>query len=82
MADWGGHPFLYEIDLFDENGGPASTTQHVANQGPSTNVDQAMPVTAGELAARAPEHRGRVRDDRPDRHDLVALTPRPRRSPA
>ena len=21
VADWGGHPFLYEVDLFDESGG-------------------------------------------------------------
>ena len=46
MADWGGHPFLYQIDLFDENGGPASTT-HIASQEASTNTDQTMPVTAG-----------------------------------
>ena len=45
MADWGGHPFLYEIDLFDEGAGSGNAT--LANQGPSTNVDQALPVTPG-----------------------------------
>lgn len=45
VADWGGHPFLYEIDLFDESGGSGGVT--MSNQGPSTNVDEAFPVTAG-----------------------------------
>ena len=45
VADWGGHPFLYEVDLFDETGGWGNAT--LANQGPSTNVDEAFPVTAG-----------------------------------
>jgi hypothetical protein len=45
VADWGGHPFLYEIDLFDESAGSGNAT--LANQGPSTNVDQSLPVTAG-----------------------------------
>jgi hypothetical protein len=45
VADWGGHPFLYEIDLFDEGAGSGNAT--LANQGPSTNVDQALPVTPG-----------------------------------
>jgi hypothetical protein len=47
VADWGGHPFLYEVDLFDENGGQGSTDQHAVSQEPSTNTDQVMPVTAG-----------------------------------
>jgi hypothetical protein len=47
VADWGGHPFLYEIDLFDENGGQGSTTQGSQALEPSTNADTAMPVTAG-----------------------------------
>ena len=42
-ADWGGHPFLYEIDLF-EQGGPG--TQVLANQGPATRVAERLPVTA------------------------------------
>jgi hypothetical protein len=46
VANWGGHPFLYEIDLFDETGG--SGDQTLANQGPSTNVDQSLPLTAGD----------------------------------
>lgn len=44
VAEWGGHPFAYEIDTFDETtggGGPS-----YPNQGPATNVDQATPVTA------------------------------------
>ena len=45
MADWGGHPFLYEVDLFDEGAGSGNAT--LANQGPSTKVDQALPVTPG-----------------------------------
>jgi hypothetical protein len=43
-AAWGGHPFNYEIDLL-EQGGPGS---HVlANQGPATGADAALPVTPG-----------------------------------
>jgi hypothetical protein len=47
VADWGGHPFLYETELVDETGGPVSTTQGTVSQEASTNVDQAMPVTPG-----------------------------------
>ena len=47
VADWGGHPFLYDIALFDENGGQGSTTQGNQALEPSTNADQSMPVTAG-----------------------------------
>lgn len=46
VADWGGHPFAYEIDLFDETAGTGDAT--FANQGPSTNVDQTFPVTPGD----------------------------------
>jgi hypothetical protein len=42
QASWGGHPFLYEVDLM-EQGGPG--TQTLANQGPATLVDQSFPVT-------------------------------------
>jgi len=45
VADWGGHPFLYEVDLFDEGAGSGNAT--LANQGPSTKVDQVLPVTPG-----------------------------------
>jgi hypothetical protein len=45
LADWGGHPFLYEIDLFDESGGSGNVT--LSNQGPSTNTDEALAVTTG-----------------------------------
>jgi hypothetical protein len=44
-GNWGGHPFLYEVDLFDETSGTGNAT--FPNQGPSTNVDQSIPVTAG-----------------------------------
>ena len=42
-ASWGGHPFLWELDLF-EQGGPGSQT--LANQGPSTHMDRTLPVSA------------------------------------
>ena len=42
-ADWGGHPFLYEVDLL-EQGGTGSLT--LANQGPATRVNEQLPVTA------------------------------------
>lgn len=46
VADWGGHPFQYEVDLFDES---ASTgDQAFPDQGPSTNVNQVFPVTPGD----------------------------------
>jgi hypothetical protein len=45
VANWGGHPFLYEVDLFDETSGTGNAT--FPNQGPSTNVDQSIPVIAG-----------------------------------
>jgi hypothetical protein len=45
VADWGGHPFVYEVDLFDETSGTGDKS--LANQGPSTNVDQTLPVTVG-----------------------------------
>lgn len=45
VADWGGHPFLYEIDLFDESGGSGNVT--LSNQGPSTNTDEALAMTPG-----------------------------------
>jgi len=46
VAEWGGHPFQYEIDLFDETSSTGNAS--FPNQGPSTNVDQAFPVTAGD----------------------------------
>jgi hypothetical protein len=45
VADWGGHPFEYEIDLVNETSGTGNAS--LANQGPSTNVDQTLPVTVG-----------------------------------
>ncbi len=42
-ADWGGHPFLYEIDLF-EQGGPG--THVLSDQGPATRVSERLPITA------------------------------------
>jgi hypothetical protein len=46
VGSWGGHPFIYEVDLVDETSGTGNAT--FANQGPSTNVDQSFPVTPGE----------------------------------
>jgi hypothetical protein len=43
-ADWGGHPFLYEIDLLNETSSTGSKT--LANQGPATNTSNSFPVTA------------------------------------
>ncbi|MHB8892342.1 MAG: hypothetical protein ACYC65_09905 [Candidatus Limnocylindrales bacterium] len=42
-AEWGGHPFLYELDLFEQGGSGSET---LANQGPATRMDEALPVTA------------------------------------
>ncbi len=42
-ADWGGHPFLYEVDLIEQGG---SGSQTLANQGPATRMDERLPVTA------------------------------------
>lgn len=42
-ADWGGHPFLYEIDLLEQDG---PGTQVLPNQGPATRVSERLPVTA------------------------------------
>ena len=42
-ADWGGHPFLYEVDLFEQDG---PGTQVLPNQGPATRVSERLPVTA------------------------------------
>jgi hypothetical protein len=46
LATWGGHPFVYEIDTFDETTGTGGATY--PNQGPATNVDQPTPVTAND----------------------------------
>jgi hypothetical protein len=46
VANWGGHPFPYEIDLFDETSGTGNAT--LPNQGPSTSTDQTLPVVAGD----------------------------------
>ena len=45
-ATWGGHPFLYEIDLLNETSGSGSST--LANQGPATSTTNSFPVTAKE----------------------------------
>ena len=42
VASWGGHPFIYEVDLIDETTGTGNAT--FPNQGPSTNVDRSLPV--------------------------------------
>ncbi len=42
-ADWGGHPFLYGVEL-REQGGPGAVAQ--ADQGPATRMAETWPVTA------------------------------------
>ena len=42
-ADWGGHPFLYEVELREE-GGPGAVV--LADQGPATRMTGTWPVTA------------------------------------
>ena len=42
-ADWGGHPFLYEVGL-REQGGPGSVV--LADQGPATRMAETLPITA------------------------------------
>jgi hypothetical protein len=46
VANWGGHPFTYEIDATNQTSGTGGTALN--NQGPSTNTDTPLPVTAGE----------------------------------
>jgi hypothetical protein len=46
VAEWGGHPFDYEIDTFDETTATAGPTYHA--QEAATGVDQQTPVTAGD----------------------------------
>jgi hypothetical protein len=41
VAEWGGHPFIYEIDLTGPSG---SGDQTLDNQGPATRVDTSFPV--------------------------------------
>ena len=42
-ADWGGHPFLYEVDVLEQGGGGSQT---LANQGPATRMDEQFLITA------------------------------------
>jgi len=42
-ADWGGHPFIWELDLLEQGGSGSET---LANQGPATRMDETLPVTA------------------------------------
>ena len=42
-ADWGGHPFLWELDLLEQGGGGSQT---LANQGPATRMDEQFLITA------------------------------------
>ena len=41
-ADWGGHPFLYAVEL-REQGGPGSVV--LADQGPATRMAETLPVS-------------------------------------
>jgi len=47
VAEWGGHPLLYQVDLIDESGGQATQTSGSQNQEASTGTDTAFPITAG-----------------------------------
>ena len=42
-ADWGGHPFPYDVEL-REQGGPGSAV--LADQGPATRMAETLPITA------------------------------------
>ena len=42
-ADWGGHPFIWELDLLEQGGSGSET---LANQGPATRMDETLPLTA------------------------------------
>ncbi len=44
-AEWGGKPFRYEVDLFEQGG--SNTSIVLADQGPSTGADASLPVTPG-----------------------------------
>ncbi len=46
VASWGGHPFTYEVDTFNDTTGAPGPAY--PNQGPSTNVDLSSPVTAND----------------------------------
>lgn len=46
VADWGGHPFTYEIRATNQTSGTGDKT--FANQGPATKTDKSVAVTAGE----------------------------------
>ena len=47
MAEWGGHPFLYQVDLIDERDGPVKEDSGSESTEASTNTDTVFPVTAG-----------------------------------
>ena len=47
VAEWGGHPLLYQIDLIDERSGQVKEDSGSENTEASTNTDTAFPVTAG-----------------------------------
>jgi hypothetical protein len=46
VASWGGHAFSYTIKATNQSSGTGDTT--LANQGPSTNTNKSIAVTAGE----------------------------------
>ncbi len=79
VASWGGHPFTYEVDTFNDTTGAPGPAY--PNQGPSTNVDLSSPVTANDtwrLVLKNTE--AGFRGDGSDRHRFVALSA-DRRSP-
>ena len=70
LAQWGGHPFSYEVDLI-EQGGTGSTVL------PTWAVDRDQRLAAGgggePVAPGAAEHRARVRGDADDGDDRLAV---------
>ena len=71
-ADWGGHPFLYEVEL-REQGGPGAVV--LADQGPATRMAETWPITAPNRVDGGPaERRRRVRTHGAGRDDRLALT--------
>ena len=71
-ADWGGHPFLYEVEL-REQGGPGSVV--LADQGPATRMAETLAGHRPQPLDGGPaERRGRLRTHGDGRDDRLALT--------
>ena len=76
VAEWGGHPFTYEIDLI-EQGGSGNLT-YAPDQGNVGHGRQVRGDGAQPVEARAPEHGVGVRDHADERiHQLAVDGPGP-----